>query len=761
MSIRATLYIDQKINQTGDWCCFAATPVDDESELKRTSYGNVSLVGEIGFMTKGKTYDLVLEEKNHPKYGPQYVVETLPALEDLDGLTEEEDYNLLCEITTEQQANNIHKVYPHFVKMVLQGQQDQLDYHNIYNVGEVYFNLYCTEILTKFAFFRIKASFKEYNLSDKECKTLCNIYGTSAEANTAMNKNPYAVLTMVLERRFENTDALLIQLHPEFIESDERCESAIYSVLLRNEEDGNTRIHALEMLENLPASCIDLVPRTKDVAIASSWIHYDEETKDMGMASTYHGEVLISNMIISLLKNPHKLNIEWEKYKETEDFILTDEQGELLRLAVEQNICMLLGYAGSGKTSAVQALINMLEDNDLTYTLLAPTGMASKQLANATHRSASTIHRKIGSYDIHEIDTDFVIIDEISMCAVEHMTMVAKAVSTSQTKVIIVGDNAQLASIACGNILEDMLQSDKIPSAKLTKIFRYGIGSLTTVATDIRSGKKFVNVDNDLCFDGAGDDEQFEFIPINHDPLQQVMESYEKLRETYDAKDILILSPFNTKSFGTRAINNKIQEQYNPLGEEDLNIYCEHEGFGIEFRKQDRVINTKNNYDMKTYDREKVDKAIKEGEIISDSESLQLQGSIYNGDIGIIREVREDKSLVVQIDETLFVFSYLECFSLLLGDAISIHRIQGSAAKAIILLTHPDHDFMLSNNLMYVGATRSKEKLVWIGDSHTINQALQRHETLNRKTWLLDLVLKEEIIKIEEDKGEEENEWFT
>jgi len=378
-----------------------------------------------------------------------------------------------------------------------------------------------------------------------------------------------------------------------------------------------------------------------------------------------------------------------------------------------------------GKTSAVQALITMLEDNNLTYTLLAPTGIASKVLSETTGRKAHTIHRMLGQGGM--IETDVVIIDEISMIGVEHMGMICPALYDN-TKVVMIGDNAQLASIACGNIIHDITKWGKVPTANLTKVFRYGKGGIDTVATDTRTEKPFLSDSGTTLFKG---DNQYMFIQADDNPLQQVVNEYGELIELgYDKDDILILTPYNVGDYGTYAINQEIQTHYNNSNSVPFipSNNVKDNQFKISFLVGDRVLNTKNHYEMEIY------------HDFDNDESVGVNYTdIFNGDIGIVRKT--DKNyMVVEFDDTLVKIDKPQGREFLLGNAVSIHKIQGGAAKAIILLTTNHHKRMLTNNLLYVALTRAKEKIIHIGDVSAINNSLYIHETESRNTWLYDML---------------------
>ena len=195
------------------------------------------------------------------------------------------------------------------------------------------------------------------------------------------------------------------------------------------------------------------------------------------------------------------------------------------------------GFAGSGKSSSTKALINMLDANNKTYLLLAPTGRAAKVLSAYTQRQASTIHRGLaynpsegwGYNKDSKLNEDIIIIDEFSMVDIFLFEHLIEAIDFEKTKILIIGDDAQLASVGAGNILYDLLYLNVFPTITLNKIFRYGQGGLSTAATDIRESRAFLNEKSDKT-QTIGDDSSFIYMPIAQEKMiGYAVKVYEKL----------------------------------------------------------------------------------------------------------------------------------------------------------------------------------------------------------------------------------------
>lgn len=388
-------------------------------------------------------------------------------------------------------------------------------------------------------------------------------------------------------------------------------------------------------------------------------------------------------------------------------------------LVLRRKNCIFI-TGNCGKTSSIKALIRMLEDNQYSYTMLCPTGTASKVLSKATGRKAYTIHMFLAR---QMSCGEFLILEESSMLSVELLARLLKEVSKT-TKIIFICDTAQLPSISAGNIVHDILDSKLVCNVNLTKIFRYNSSGLITVATDTRN-------QNSASFKNNYPD--YHFIEAEKDSVSQVVNIYgEALLKGYSKNDILVLTPYNKSSKGTYAINEAIQEKYN--SNEFTNVSIKKDTATIRFKIGDRVINKKNNYHIPTleYDEET-------GRLTETAEEI----FVANGSIGVIREYYNEDGydcLAIEFEEGIGLFKGKDISNLLLGYAVTIHASQGNQAKAVIVLFDIIHKRMMNCNIQYVAFTRSKDELWVIGDSQTITETMSIEETTLRDTWLGDML---------------------
>lgn len=553
----------------------------------------------------------------------------------------------------------------------------------------------------KSAWTDIKKKYRIY--STKKYNQIKRTYETPQEFEEEVYKNTYFMLICYLEKSFKLADELALQIKPELKESVERCVWVCRELIHKHESEGNTKMNASSLARALHSSYSELMPFILQ-AVENPIFYYDKENKFLALKSTWENECRIANVIKQKLKTPIDSEMEWQKYSEVDGMKLTEEQLSLLESINKNNIVMLNGSAGTGKSQTTKALIKMLDDNCYSYTLLAPTGIAAKRLRQVTGRQASTIHMHLAC---HRSVGDFLIIDECSMIGVNLLGSLFNFIP-DYTKIVLICDEAQLASISCGNIVQDIIDSGVMPIVNLTKVFRYGIGGIATVATDVRTGK---NLSENMNF------EDYKFIPISSNPINDILSIYEKEIKNYSPEDIMILSPFNVRNAGTYAINSALQNKYNT---NPTFLTYKKQGFDIEFKIGDRIVNTENNYHM--------------------TSDYGDELAVMNGDIGTIID-NDGYNTTVKFDNGIAYLENNDMYKMLLATAVSVHKSQGNQAKCVIVVIDKSHGFFLNRNIEYVAMSRAQEKLIVLGDIDTINNALSIQQEKSRETYLKNMLI--------------------
>ena len=513
-----------------------------------------------------------------------------------------------------------------------------------------------------------------------------------------LQANPYHVLVDICGMSFTYADNIIIRYHHAKPDAYCRCQYAVYAVLQKNEMEGNTRMTDAKLAEGVFDIANEVMGHIVNVVQDDPLIHYEPSCHLVAFEQTYKDELLIADHIKARLTRHEPIKHDIEQYRCDGDMELTDEQMSALRMVLDNDVCMVNGPAGSGKTSTTNAIIHMLEDMGVSYQLLAPTGIAAKMMRQYTGRPSMTCHMFL----LNSWKPDYIILDEASICSV-HLLAILLSQIGYEPKLVFIADNAQLASIQCGSLVQNMIDSGLIPRVELTKIFRYNSSGIVTMATDIRHGS---------CDHLTADFPDYLFVPEDkNDPIGQVVEQYDRLiADGYSIDDIVVLCPFN-KRVGADAINAAISAKYNPNEPVRKNSVI---------KLGDKVLNCKNNYHVDGKD-----------------------DMIANGDVGYLRSIEYDymtKTNTVMVEFADGIKNVGSLSVLKQAYAMSTHKSQGSSAKAVIVLIDPMHGFMLSRNLLYTAVTRARERLVVIGDADTIRRGIKVEENTQRNTWLKEML---------------------
>ena len=392
-----------------------------------------------------------------------------------------------------------------------------------------------------------------------------------------------------------------------------------------------------------------------------------------------------------------------------------------------------------GKSTSAQAIINVCKKNNLTATVLAPTGVASMRIAETTNHPASTIHLKC--LRDGEINTDVLLVDEGSMIDLDVFNMMVSCIKNEKIRIVIMGDYSQINPVGIGTPYADLVMSKLVPTTVLEKVFRYGNSGIAYANTNTREGRNFFE-DDVVEHDGNKlkimDD--WEFIQKSSDKeiTDEIVTQYRKLiKSGVNKEDIMVLTAYNVGQCGTYAINNTIQDEFNPAQKDEKIMIKKNGSSNIIFRNNDIVINKKNDYSALPYDSwVKVENS--NGLLTSDDVPTTV---VYNGQKGLVTKVT-DRVAVIKFDEQLVVFDKLQVYNLLLGRVQSLHSSQGQEAKYVICAVTPSQSRLLNKNLLYVANSRARIKHINIGSVEAYKNALKIDGVLKRNTWLLDLLTK-------------------
>jgi exodeoxyribonuclease V alpha subunit len=388
---------------------------------------------------------------------------------------------------------------------------------------------------------------------------------------------------------------------------------------------------------------------------------------------------------------------------------LTALQQEAISTAIRHKVTILTGGPGTGKTTTLRSLLDLLERNRHSYVLASPTGRAAKRLAEATGRAAKTIHRLLefnpgegfGRHENNPLDADMVIIDEASMLDLMLTNNLLKAISPD-SHLLLVGDVDQLPSVGAGDVLRDLIASGVSPVIRLQTIFRQAAGSLI-----IHNAHR---INEGLMPETPKDASDF-FLFVKQEPeeaaelLVNVVQRRIPRRFGLDPfDDVQVLSPMYRGATGVSNLNLLLQKALNPPGRK-----AERHLGGRAFRMGDKVMQTVNNYDK----------------------------NVFNGDIGRIMAIDPvQQTMTVSIDGAPVVYDFLESDELVHAYAISVHKSQGSEYPCVVMPVLTQHYLLLQRNLLYTAVTRAKKLVILVGTRRAIAIAIKNNKVAARHTAL-------------------------
>lgn len=406
-----------------------------------------------------------------------------------------------------------------------------------------------------------------------------------------------------------------------------------------------------------------------------------------------------------------------DRWQESCQFQLAEGQREAVSQSLQSGMLVITGGPGTGKTTVVQAIIRLAEQEGLRIVLCAPTGRAAKRLAETTERKAKTIHRLLvpegfaGGRQVFEynetkqLPADLVIVDEVSMLDMEMLYHLLQALSP-RCRCILVGDADQLPSVGAGAVLHDIIQSEILPVVRLQTIFRQKEGGrIVTNAHLINGGRLPV----------VNEDEEFRFVEIEREEQGADVICRLYAAETAEAGDkfaVQVLSPMYKNPCGVDNLNAVIQSAVNGPQKGK----GEHKAGKMTFRTGDKVMQKQNNYDK----------------------------GVFNGDIGEIFAVQDD-IVYVRYPEQDVKYEGKEIDEITLAYAITVHKSQGSEYHTVIMTLVNSHGIMLQRNLLYTAVTRAKGKVILVGTKAALRTAVQNVRTSRRFTLLAQRLREEEI----------------
>ena len=561
-------------------------------------------------------------------------------------------------------------------------------------------------------------------------------YGT--DTVNIISENPYRLAEDIYGIGFKTADKIAQNMGIS-LDSPHRVEGGIRYTINKFAGNGHTYVPKEELKEatfKLLNVDKDLIEESiRNLAIRGILHIMDKAEEQIVYYTPYHvAENNVARKIVELSRvelDTLKIDIEKAIYEiEGEDgIIFAKKQREAIEESISNGVMVMTGGPGTGKTTIINAIIKIFEDQGLTVHLAAPTGRAAKRMTETTGKEAKTIHRLLEYSHMEEdmafglneespLITDLLIIDEASMIDILLMNNLLKALNPG-TRLILVGDIDQLPSVGPGNVLRDIIESGIVKVVKLDEIFRQGEESMIVVnAHRINHGEyPFLN-EKDKDFYFIREEDTKNIVNIILDLCKDRLPSFYGIDTL---KDIQILTPMKKGDVGINALNKHLQDTLNP---KSYNKAEKQIGDEI-FRVGDKVMQIKNNYST-------------EWEIVKDGEIIEKGEGVYNGDFGYILDIDKDNNtILVLFDEEKEVeYSFSQLDELKLSYATTVHKSQGSEFKVVIMPIYWGPPMLLTRNLLYTAITRARDLVVLVGEERYLRSMINNNRITKRYSSL-------------------------
>ena len=648
-----------------------------------TDEEETTVVGYLPFIEKGDNLKITGNFVEHPEYGRQLKIETFEKLmpEDLDSIENylaNGKFKGIGPATAKRMVNTFGKDVINIIKF----EPEKLS---------------CIKGITEEKAIEISQSFNEnwevwqivsylekFGIGPQSAEGIYKKLGPNTI--TTIEENPYILIDLTVRVNFAQIDQIAIKMGMD-LENDKRIRSGIKYALKLSTNNG----HCAVLYENLIQFVKDLL-NVSEVMIENNIIFLKtkneivlEDRENQEWVYLYNYYMAEKNVAESLIALDNYLNVKeisnfekkLKKIEKHSDLELSEKQREAVIAVQEHNVCVITGGPGTGKTTIIKTIIEMYKQEEKKVVLCAPTGRAAKRMSEATGEEAKTLHRllEIGKtssdelqnidpdVEVEPLDADVIIVDEVSMVDIFLMNYLLQAIYKG-TKLVLVGDSNQLPSVGPGNVLKDIIQSERLTTITLNKIFRQAAKSKIILNSHkVNEGISIFSKDE------QNENEELleDFFFINETNKLKVLENIislctgrlEKYGNYTFAQNIQVISPTKKGELGTKELNKSLQQAINPESEEKN----ERKYIDSVFREGDRIMQIKNNYDIYWEKREP---------------TLEMGKGVFNGEYGTILNIDEvEKKVKIKFDDDKLVwYNFDELEQIEHSYCITVHKAQ-------------------------------------------------------------------------------------
>ena len=712
--------------------------------ILETEEEQITVVGYLPFIRKGDSLKVVGKFVEHKEYGEQFKIETFEKLMPktlgaLETYLANGDIKGVGPATASKIVNKFGEETIHVLKYEPQklAQIKGITKDKATEISESF--------IENWEVWQIVGFLERFGIGAESAKKVYDLLGI--DAISEIEANPYILIDISRGVDFKQIDQMAIKLGVEK-ENQKRVKSGIKYALIKITYNG----HCCTLKENL-IEYVKTLLNVNEAVIEDGIINLKvnneiiieerNEEEWVYLYSFYNAENQIAERITKLdkarnVKKVSNIEKELKLVEERTDILLSEKQKEAIRAINDNNVTIITGGPGTGKTTIIKSIIEIYKQKKYKIVLCAPTGRAAKRMSETTGEEASTLHRllEIGKVDEESlfkknseykgapIDGDIIIVDEVSMVDMFIMSYLLDCIYQG-TKLILVGDSDQLPSVGPGSVLKDLIASEKIVTVHLDKIFRQAAKSKIIVnAHRVNNGKRFINKEDPELEEDANQD--FFFIRETNQEkiLKEVLSLCNGRLKNFGEYDffenIQVLTPTKKGLLGTKELNKALQEALNPHRDGE----AEKNSMGATFRIGDRVMQIKNNYDM--YWEKLCDSGVETG------------NGIFNGETGIITNINEKgKNLSVKFDdEKVCKYEFNDLEQIEHSYCMTIHKAQGSEFDVVIMIVPQAAPMLLTRNLLYTGLTRAKKLLIVIGNDRVVDYMIKNVDSKKRNTGL-------------------------
>ena len=769
--------------------CIAVLKLDKESRAIATELNDeTTIVGYLPFVNIGDTLKVVGKVVEHQEYGKQFKVDTFE--KSMPQTTKAlERYLANCGIKGIGPATAKHIVEMFGEDTINVFKFEPTKLAQVKGITKDKAIEIANTFIENWEVWQLVGFLDKFGIGPQSAEKIYKALG--ANAIEEINSNPYILIDLVNKVNFEQIDRMALGLGIEY-NNEKRIRSGVKHALILMTFNGHccTRYESLidyvqkllGVSENEVEDCLINMKAKEDIVLEErdreEWVY---------LYPYYRAEEEVARRLIDLdtyknVKKIDKFDKELEMFEKKSKIDLSEKQKEAIKAINDNNVCVITGGPGTGKTTIIKTIIDIFKHNEMKPVLCAPTGRAAKKMTEATGEEAKTLHRllEIGKLSdenpsmykevsVAPIDGDIVIVDEMSMVDLFLMNYLCKALYKG-TKLVLVGDIDQLPSVGPGNVLKDIIESEEITTITLNKIFRQaarskiivnahrvneGIGFITKQeiedganadeyidSAEIQANNEKSNSENEKKEDkNTNIDRQVkasnttdknnsfldDFFFVDERNKEKILYniitlSGERLKNygDYDFfKNIQVITPTKKGELGTKELNKILQQTINPSMETK-----KERKFGDSiFREGDRIMQIKNNYDIYWEKKEP---------------RFEYGSGVFNGEFGTICNIDEEsKQVKIKFDDDKEVwYQFSELDQIEHAYAITVHKAQGSEFDVVLMPISQTAPMLLTRNLLYTGMTRARRLLIIIGNKNIIDFMINNADNKRRNTGL-------------------------